>query len=146
MSGRMKSLRQQPTVLKEDTIKRPDLATLACVNPECRLFRRPGEANLTVCKVYGHDHLRLLRCRTRGKEFSEHRGSALFNTKLPAGTAEDVINHLGEGCSVRATARLVQVAKETVARLLRAMPSGSTISTCTASPPRPWNSTSNGAL
>src|SRR4029453_4419502 len=115
----MKSLRQQPTVLKENPMKRPDLVTLACVNPECHLFRRPGEANLTVRKVYGHDRLRLLRCRSCGEEFSERRGTALFNTKLPESTAEDVINHLDEGCSGRATARLVKVAKETVARLLR---------------------------
>src|SRR5262245_34106313 len=97
---------------------RPDLDTLACVNPECQRFRRPGEANLTVRKVYGHDRIRLLRCRTCGEEFSERRGTALFNTKLPEAKAEDVINHLGEGCSVRATARLVKVAKETVARLV----------------------------
>jgi hypothetical protein len=69
--------------------------------------------------VYGHDRLRLLRCRSCGEEFSERRGTALFNTKLPEPKAEAVINHLGEGCSVRATARLVQVAKETVARLVR---------------------------
>ena len=99
---------------------RPDLDTLACVNPECQLFRCPGKANLTVRKVYGPDRIRLLRCRTCGEEFSERRGSALFNTKLPEATAEDIISHLDEGCSVRATARLVQVAKETVARLLRA--------------------------
>jgi hypothetical protein len=43
----------------------------------------------------------------------------LCNTKLPEPTAEEVINHRDEGWSVRATARLVQVAKETVARLLR---------------------------
>lgn len=49
---------------------RPDLDTLACVNPECQRFRRPGEANLTVRKVYGHDRLRLLRCHTCGEEFS----------------------------------------------------------------------------
>jgi transposase-like protein len=98
---------------------RPDLATLAGVNPECQRFRRSGEANLTVRKVYGHDRIRLLRCRTCGEECSERRGSALFNTKLPEATAADGINHLGEGCSVRATARLVKVAKETVARLLR---------------------------
>ena len=100
-------------------MKRPDLDTLACVNPECHRFRRPGEANLTVRKIYGHDRLRLLRCRTCGEEFSERRGTALFNTKLPEAAAEDVINHLDEGCSVRGTARLVKVAKETVARLLR---------------------------
>lgn len=51
----MKSLRQQPTVLKEDLMKRPDLATLACVNPECQRFRRTGQDNLTVRKVYGQD-------------------------------------------------------------------------------------------
>jgi transposase-like protein len=100
-------------------MQRPDLDTLACVNPECHLFCRPGAANLTVRKVYGHDRLRLLRCRTCGEECSERRGRALFNTKRPEATAEDVISHLDEGCSVRATARLVKVAKETVARLLR---------------------------
>jgi hypothetical protein len=44
-------------------MKRPDLDTLACVNPECQRFRRPGENNLTVRKVYGRDGIRLLRCR-----------------------------------------------------------------------------------
>jgi len=115
----MKSLRQQPTVLKEDLMKRPDLATLACVNPECQRFRLTGQANLTVRKVYGQDHIRLLRCRTCGEEFSERRGTALFNTKIAEEQAASVVNHLGEGCGVRATARLVHVAKDTVARLLR---------------------------
>ena len=98
---------------------RPDLDTLTCVNPECQRFRRPGGAHLTVRRVYGHDRMRLWRCRTCGEECSERRGCALCHTKLPEATAEDVLNHLGEGCSVRATARLVKVATETVTRLLR---------------------------
>ncbi len=101
-------------------MKRPDLDTLVCVNPACHLFRRSGEANLTVHQVYGHDQLRLLRCRTCGEACSERRGTALLNTKLSEATAEDVISHVDESCSVRATARLVQVAKETVAWWLRA--------------------------
>jgi len=100
-------------------MKRPDLDTLACVNPECQRFRLTGQDNLTVRKVYGQDCIRLLRCRTCGEEFSERRGTALFNTKITEAHAEDVINHLGEGCAVRATARLVHVSKDTVARLLR---------------------------
>jgi transposase-like protein len=100
-------------------MQRPDLDTLACVNPACQRFRHAGQGHLGIRKVYGHDHIRLLRCRTCGEAFSERRGSALFNTKLPETKAEDVINHLGEGWSVRATARLVKVWKETVARLLR---------------------------
>ena len=100
-------------------MKRPDLATLACVNPECQRFRLTGQDNLTVRKVYGQDHIRLLRCRTGGEEFSERRGTALFNTKVTEERAASVIDHLGEGCGVRATARLAHVSKDTVARLLR---------------------------
>jgi hypothetical protein len=54
----------------------PDLNTLACVNPECQHYRRPGENPLVVCKVYGRDGLRLLRYRPCGAECSERRGSA----------------------------------------------------------------------
>jgi hypothetical protein len=72
-----------------------------------------------VRKVYGPDRIRLLRCRTCGEEFSERRGSALFNTKRAEEKATEVITHLDEGCGVRATARLVKVSKDTVARLLR---------------------------
>jgi hypothetical protein len=43
----------------------------------------------------------------------------VFNTKMAEATAEDVISHLDEGCSVRATARLVKASKDAVARLLR---------------------------
>ena len=100
-------------------MQRPDLDTLACVNPECHQFRLTGQGNLTIRKVYGQDSIRLLRCRICGEEFSERRGTALFNTKITETKAEDVIDHLGEGCGVRATARLSKVAKDTVARLLR---------------------------
>src|SRR5262245_6261303 len=100
-------------------MQRPDLDTLACVNPACHQCQHTGQANLPVRQVYGHDRIRLLRCRTCGEECSERRGTALFNTKSPEEPAASVINHLGEGCGGRATARLGHGAKETVARLLR---------------------------
>ena len=78
---------------------------------------RPGQSH--VRKVYGQDHIRLLRCRTCGEECSERRGTAWFNTKVTEEQAASVVDHLGEGCGVRATARLVHVSKDTVARLLR---------------------------
>ena len=99
-------------------MERPDLATLACVNAACQQLRQRGQDNLVIRKVYGHDRMRLLRCRACGKEFSERRGTAFFNTKIAEEKAAAVINHLDEGCSVRATARFVQVAKATVTRLL----------------------------
>ncbi len=100
-------------------MERPDLDTLACVNAECHLFRQTGYGNLVVRKTYGRDELRLLRCRRCGEEFSERRGTALFNTKVSEAKASEVIAHLVEGCSVSSTARLTKVCKATVARLLR---------------------------
>jgi IS1 family transposase len=100
-------------------MQRSDLATLACVNAECQYFGRPGQGNLAIRKVYGKDHLRLLRCCTCHEEFSERRNTALFNTKVSEAKAEAIIDHLDEGCSVRATSRLTKVAKATVARLLK---------------------------
>ena len=98
---------------------RPDLATLACVNPECQYFGRPHQGNLAIRKVYGQDRLRLWRCGKCREEFSERRNTALFNTKVSEAKAEEVIDHLDEGCSIRSTSRLTKVAKETVARLLK---------------------------
>lgn len=89
------------------------------MNPEGHLFRQAGQGHLVIRKVYGRDGIRLLRCCTCGAAFSERRGSALCNTKLLEAKAEEVITHRGEGCSVRATARLVKVCQETAARLLR---------------------------
>jgi transposase-like protein len=100
-------------------MQRPDLDTLACVNAACQWFRRTGASHRVIRQVYGQDRLRLLRCRRCGAACSERRGTAWFNTQLPEPKAEEVINHLGQGCSVRATARLVYVAQETVARLGR---------------------------
>ena len=100
-------------------MNRPDIDTLACVNAECQLFNQAGTGNLVVRKVYGKDGIRLIRCRACTEEFSERRGTALFNTKISEERAESVIEHLDEGCSVRGTARLVKVSKDAVARLLR---------------------------
>jgi transposase-like protein len=99
---------------------RPYINTLACVNPQCQRFNQPGAGNLVVRKVYGGDQLRLLRCRQCQEEFSERRGTPLFNTKIPEAKAVSIIEHLDESCSISATAKLVKVSKDTVARLLKA--------------------------
>jgi hypothetical protein len=100
-------------------MERPALDTLACVNAACQHFRPPGPGKLVVRKIYGHDAIRLLRCQSCCEEFSERRGTALFNTKVSEAKASEVIDHLAEGCSVSSTARLPKVCKATVARLLR---------------------------
>jgi Putative transposase of IS4/5 family (DUF4096) len=68
-------------------MQRPDLDTLACVNAECHSLGRPGQGNLAIRKVYGKDHLRLLRCGTCREEFpmpcSPANASVLYPCDLP---------------------------------------------------------------
>jgi hypothetical protein len=63
-------------------MQRPDLAPLACVNADCQHYRRPGQGNLAIRKIYGKDRIRLLRYGSYHEEFSERRNTAWFNTKV----------------------------------------------------------------
>jgi hypothetical protein len=83
------------------TQTRPQLETLACVNARCESYGQAGRNNLTIRKLYGKDHIRYLRCRECGAEFSERKNTALWNTKVAEEKAVSVAEHLavGEGSS-----------------------------------------------
>ena len=103
---------------KEIEITRLPLESLACVEPDCKLYGQPGQGNLTVRKVYGkHDKIRFLRCSACQAEFSERKNTALWNCKIPEEKAVSVTEHLSEGNSIKGTARLVRVDPSTVRRL-----------------------------
>ncbi len=99
------------------THPRPALEALACVNERCTLYGQSGQNNLTVRKIYGQDAIRYLHCGCCGKEFSERKRTALWNTKVTEDKAVAVADHLAEGCSLTATARLVKVHPSVVRRL-----------------------------
>src|SRR5258708_23240851 len=99
------------------TYTRPPLETLACVNERCESYGQKGQNNLTVRKIYGKERIRYLRCQCCGKEFSERKKTALWNTKVSEEKAIAVAEHLAEGCSLKATARLVKVNASVVRRL-----------------------------
>lgn len=98
-------------------IHRPQIETLACPYPDCQLYASKGAGNLYVRKVYGKDHIRYLRCSGCAREFSERRGTALFNTKITEDRAVSVAEHLAEGVSTKGTSRLVGVSPEAIRRL-----------------------------
>lgn len=89
------------------------------MNATCKEYAQPGLNNLTVRKTYGQDQIRYLRCRTCQQEFSERKGSALWNTKVSEEKAVSVAAHLAEGCSMSATRRLSGVDRSVVVRLNR---------------------------
>jgi hypothetical protein len=87
------------------------------VNEVCELYGQAGRQNLIVRKVYGADGLRYLRCRCCGRECSERKRTALWNTKVRETKAIAVAEHLAEGNSVKSIVRLVKVDASVVRRL-----------------------------
>lgn len=105
----------------ENETNRPPLQNLACPYSDCQLYASSGAGNLTVRKVYGKDHIRYLRCSACAREFSERKGTVLFNTKITEQKAISVAEHLAEGVSTKGTSRLVGVSAEAIRRLRRSM-------------------------
>ena len=97
-----------------------NLSTFCCQNEDCVDYGKRDAGNLTVCMRYGKEkRLRLLYCRTCRSRFSERKGTALFQARLPQDKIESVLLHIQEGCGVRQTSRLTGVHSETVIRYSR---------------------------
>jgi hypothetical protein len=91
----------------KNKLNRPQIETLGCPYPTCQHYAQNGAENLTVRKVYGKDHIRYLCCSACSREFSERKGTTLFNTKIEESKAISVAEHLAEGVSTTGTSRLV---------------------------------------
>lgn len=90
-----------------------------CPNKDCKHHGLRNQGNISVRGKYGKDKNReLLYCRTCGKRFAATRDSALFGLHLPPKTVGDIIHHAAEGVGVRATARLLNLDKDTVNRVI----------------------------
>jgi hypothetical protein len=83
-----------------------DLSRFYCLNSECPEHGRRGVGNLTVTSRYGPGSARrMLRCQACKARFSERKGTALFDSRLPPEKVESVLEHIAEGCGVRQTDR-----------------------------------------
>jgi transposase-like protein len=87
----------------------------SCFNANCPSFGLKNQGNIAVRGKYGRkgDKI-LLYCRTCGKRFAPTLGTPIYGAHLPLEIIHDVIHHAAEGCSVRATARLLKLSNSTV--------------------------------
>ncbi len=83
------------------------LAELCCVNPDCPDAGKRDHGNLSVRTGKGGGRWRILRCSTCKTEFSERKGTPMWGSRMAPDKAEAIASHLGEGCGIRKTARLV---------------------------------------
>jgi transposase-like protein len=96
-----------------------DVSDLCCVNSQCPDYGKRGTGNLYWRKGYGKDERRFVRCRTCKTEFSERKGTAMFRVHLPAEKVVAILKHVGDGCGIRPTGRLLDVSKDTVMSILK---------------------------
>ncbi len=90
-----------------------------CPNEQCKNYGLRRQGNIAVRGKYGKNKSRdLLYCRTCGKRFAATRSSALFGLHLSPETVRQIIHHAAEGVGVRATARLLEMDKDTVNRVI----------------------------
>src|SRR4051812_16437583 len=94
-----------------------DLSGFGCQNRECPDFGKKGLGNLAIDSWYGKKKQhRMLVCRTCRKRFSERKGTELFGAQLTAETVARIAACLAEGRSIRETARVTGVNRNTVVR------------------------------
>ena len=96
-----------------------ELSRFCCLNPDCEVHGQRGGGTIAVRYRYGPQNRRLLYCKRCKKQFSERKGTPLFNSRLPEDKAAAVLEHLADGCGIRQTERLTRASRNTVMRLGR---------------------------
>lgn len=84
------------------------LSVFCCQNERCEDYGKKGLDNL-----YQHgwtdraETIRILRCRTCQREFSERKGTVWYKSQLPREKALSLARHLAEGDGIRKTGRRI---------------------------------------
>ena len=90
-----------------------------CHNCDCPDHGKRGHGNVYFRGWSGRDkQIRMVYCRTCKRSYSERKGTALERSQLPTDKVVSLLDHLREGCGVRATSRLTGVSRDTISRYL----------------------------
>jgi hypothetical protein len=90
-----------------------------CHNSDCSDHGKRGHGNVYFRGWSGRDkQIRMVYCRTCKRSSSERKGTALERSQLPTDKVVSVLDHLREGCGVRATSRLTGVSRDTISRYI----------------------------
>ena len=86
---------------------------------ECKDYGLQNHGNIAVRGKYGKEKDKdLFYCRTCGQRFASTRATAFFGLHLSDEKIAQIIHHAAEGVGVRATARLLDINKDTVNRVI----------------------------
>jgi LacI family transcriptional regulator len=90
-----------------------------CHNSDCPDHGKRGQGNVYFRGWSGRNkRIRMVYCRTCKKAYSQRKGTTFERSQLPDDKVVSVLDHLREGCGVRATNRLTGVSRDTISRYL----------------------------
>ena len=90
-----------------------------CHNSACPDHGKRGHGNVYFRGWSGRDkRIRMVYCRSCKRSYSQRKGTALERSQLPDDKAVSVLDHLREGCGIRATSRLTGISRDTISRYL----------------------------
>jgi len=95
-----------------------DLSTYFCPNPSCNDYGIRGKGNITTSTRYGKNKTQLLRCKTCNQRFSENRNTIFMHSNYSRETIQRIILAVSEGTGIRMTARILQLDKDGVNRIV----------------------------
>jgi hypothetical protein len=102
-----------------DEASRLSIEHFFCHNSACPDHGKRGHGNVYFRGWSGRNkQIRMVYCRTCKRSYSERKGTAFERSQLPTGKVVSVLDHLKEGCGVRATNRLTGVSRDTISRYL----------------------------
>ena len=103
-----------------NAVTEDDLSHFCCQNKRCVAYGSKGAGNLHVVDHIGKNkNIRLLRCQTCKKRFSERKGTVFYRSHLPVEKVVSILEHVQEGCGMRQTGRLEKTKEDTVIRYAR---------------------------
>lgn len=109
----------RPEVIGMEFTQHP-IERFCCQNPNCSDAGINGKGNLKFSGWSGsRKQIRMIRCKTCGKQFSERKGTVLSESRLTPEKAISLLEHIKEGVGTRATSRLLHLSKDTVTRYIR---------------------------
>jgi transposase-like protein len=94
-----------------------DISQIYCSNETCKDYGKKGQGNIVCYETYGKRKTKLLRCRTCKTRFSERKNTVFFGLHTDEETIERVVRCLAEGNSIHATARIMNIDKDTAFRI-----------------------------
>jgi len=97
-----------------------DISHYFCPNPDCKHYGLRNQGNIVKAGTYTvqSEKKQMLICNVCKERFSETRNTVFFHSHYSAGTIRNIINCTAEGNGVRATARILELSKDGVNKIV----------------------------